>query len=64
MGRRVIIYWKSRIIQEIEGRQPPCLIPTLESNPHWLLALTSGGLLYPTTCLPQLLFHQGVSDRE
>ena len=65
MGSRVIIYQICRIIQEIEGRQPPCLMPTLNSNPHWLLALVNGGILIDTTTfLTRLLFHRGVSDRE
>ena len=45
MGSRVIIYYISRITQDIEGGKPPCLIPTLNSNPHWLLALAGGGFL-------------------
>jgi hypothetical protein len=65
MGSRVIIYLLSRVNQEIEGKQPPCLVPTLNSYPHWLLALANGGILIdPTTFLTRLLFHRGVFDLE
>ena len=47
LGGCVIIYWSCRIIPVMEKRQPPCLIPTLDSNPPLVTGPSEWGFIFP-----------------